>query len=65
MAANQTNGKPPVDIDRIFAEGKPIEDALARAFRDAVIQHRQNGVPMVFWQDGKVTLVPADQVDID
>ena len=50
------------DIGQIFREGTAIEEALERAYRRAVKQHRQNGVPMVFWENGKVVEVPADQL---
>jgi len=35
-----------------------------RAFRKAVLDHRRAGVPMVFWKDGKIVHVPADQVPL-
>jgi len=50
------------DIDQIFRDGTAIDEALARAYRRAVKQHRQNGVPMVFWENGKIVEVPADQL---
>jgi hypothetical protein len=52
----------PKDIDQIFRDGTAIDDALDRAYRRAVKQHRQNGVPMVFWENGKIIKVPADQL---
>jgi len=39
------------DIDQIFRDGTAIEEAVERAYRRAVKQHRQNGVPMVFWEN--------------
>ena len=50
------------DIDQIFREGTAIDEAVERAYRRAVRQHRQNGVPMVFWENGKIVEVPADQL---
>jgi hypothetical protein len=50
------------DIDQIFQNGTAIDEALDRAYRRAVRQHRQNGVPMVFWENGKILKVPADQL---
>ena len=50
------------DIDQIFRDGTAIEEALERAYRRAVKQHRQNGVPMVFWENGKIVEIPADQL---
>jgi hypothetical protein len=50
------------DIDQILRDGTAIDEALDRAYRRAVRQHRQNGVPMVFWENGKILKVPADQL---
>jgi len=41
-----------------------LEAAFRRAFRKAVLEHRRAGVPMVFWEDGKIVHVPADQVPL-
>jgi len=51
------------DIDQIFRDGTAIDEALDRAYRKAVRQHRQNGVPMSFWENGKVVEIPADQLE--
>jgi len=39
-----------------------VSRALNAAVRDAVEVHRQAGLPLAVWQDGKVALVPADSV---
>jgi len=41
-----------------------IEAAFRRAFRKPVLEHRRAGVPMVFWENGKIVHVPADQVPL-
>jgi hypothetical protein len=50
------------DLDQIFRDGTAIDEALDRDYRKAVCQHKQNGVPMVFWENGKIIKVPADQL---
>jgi hypothetical protein len=40
-----------------------VNQALDEAARDAVNVHIQSGLPMVDWQDGKVVLVPAEEVE--
>lgn len=50
------------DLDQIFRDGTAIDEALDRAYRKAVRQHRHNGFPMVFWENGKIVEVPADQL---
>jgi hypothetical protein len=52
------------DIGELFAQRAPIQEALNEAVRDAVRQHRQAGLPMAVWKDGKVAWVSADEVDI-
>ena len=37
--------------------------ALNEAARDAVNIHKEAGLPMVDWQDGKVVLVSAEEVE--
>lgn len=37
--------------------------ALNEAARDAVELHKRSGLPMVYSQDGKVVLVPAEEVE--
>jgi CubicO group peptidase (beta-lactamase class C family) len=39
-----------------------IAQALNEAARDAVELHKQSGIPLAVWKDGKVALVPADEV---
>lgn len=58
------NANRDVDIDDAFERGTPIDDAMEAAFREAVEQHRRARAPMVFWEDGKVVLIPAEQVQI-
>ena len=52
------------DISAVFRDGKAIDEAMRQAFHEAVRDHRRTGVPMVFWENGKVVKVPADQVPL-
>jgi hypothetical protein len=36
--------------------------ALNRAFARVVAEHKQNGLPVVLWRDGKVVHVPAEEL---
>lgn len=51
------------DIDRIFAEGKEIDEAVKRAVREAVLRHKQAGNPVVTWRDGKIVWLQPDEID--
>jgi hypothetical protein len=55
-------GKPEKDISRIFREGTLIDEAIAKAGREAVLQHKQKGLPLVIWRDGQIVLVPPEEL---
>lgn len=50
------------DIGQIFRDGTAIDNALQKAYLEAVHLHRMHGVPMVFWENGKIVEIPADQL---
>ncbi len=51
----------PKDIDEIFREGTLIDEAMNAAVRDAVQLHKEKGLPLVVWRDGKVVWIsPAE-----
>lgn len=50
-------------IDEIFAEGTPIDEALKKAVREAVLQHKRAGNPIVVWRDGKTVWLQPDEID--
>jgi hypothetical protein len=49
----------PTRIGRIFVEGTLVDRAVEAAARDALALHRQAGVPVVVYRDGKVVTVSA------
>jgi hypothetical protein len=53
------------DIGRIFAEGTLIDEALARAVREALIRHRLLGNPVAEWRDGRVVWVQPEDIPVD
>ena len=52
------------NIAKIFAEGKLIDKALRMAAREALLRHKQAGVPIVVWRRGKVVRIPADKIKV-
>lgn len=52
----------PKDISRIFVEdGHLIDEALKQGVRDAVLRHKEAGLPVVIYRDGKaVRLMPQE-----
>lgn len=49
-------------IGRIFLEGTLVDRAVDAAAWDALALHKQAGVPVVVYRDGKVVTVPARAV---
>jgi hypothetical protein len=47
------------NIDELFKAGKPIDDAINKATREAVKRHHQARQAVVVWQDGKIVWLPA------
>jgi hypothetical protein len=43
------------DVDKILFE-------MSQAVREALGQHRRNGNAVAVWRDGRVELIPADQI---
>lgn len=41
-----------------------VTAALQRGARQALIKHKAMGVPIAIWKDGKVVLVPPEQIEI-
>ena len=41
------------DINRIFAEGTLVDEAVWNATREAILDHKRAGNPICIWRDGK------------
>jgi hypothetical protein len=52
------------NISELFADGAVIDRALKQAVQEALLLHRQRGVPIVIWRDGRVVWVPADEIPL-
>ena len=50
---------------RLFIEhGKDIERVLQRAVNHALSMHKRLGIPIATWKDGKVVIVPPEEIVI-
>lgn len=52
-------------IAEVFSEGRPIDEALKRATREAVLRHKIAGDPIVVWKDGKIVWLDPDEIPLD
>jgi hypothetical protein len=53
----------PVNIARVFDDGRRIDAAVQRAVSAARQRHKQAGLPVAEWRDGKVVWIPAEQIE--
>ena len=56
--------EPEKDISKIFLERTLVDEAMNAAVREAVLRHKQLGLPLATWRDGKVVWIPAESVDL-
>jgi hypothetical protein len=56
--------KPKRDPGEVLADGEALDRAIVAAHRRVIIRHRQLGIPLVFWRDGRVVEVSADSVEL-
>ncbi len=53
------------DIEALFEDGRAIDAALAKAVREAVLEHKRAGNPIAVWKDGRVVWIPAEEITVD
>jgi hypothetical protein len=46
-------------------QGKPIVAALRRAARSALLEHKRAGNPVASSEDGKVVIIPAEEIEVE
>jgi hypothetical protein len=49
-------------IGEKFELGYPIDEALERAYRQTMRIHKKLGQSVVSWRDGKVVIIPPEEV---
>jgi hypothetical protein len=54
--------KPESTIATKFREGWPIDRALVKAVREALVVHKRLGHPIATWRDGEVVWIPPEQI---
>lgn len=56
------NKQPKPDIDRIFADGRLIDEAMRESVQKAFLEHKRAGNPIATMKDGKVVLVNPEVI---
>jgi hypothetical protein len=54
--------KPKSRITELLRDGTVIDRAMRKAVRQALLRHRQAGVPIVEWRDGKIVVTPPEEI---
>lgn len=55
----------PSHIDRVFADGRLVDEAVEAAAQDAIDRHRDAGRPVVIARDGRPVEVPVSALSQD
>jgi len=56
---------PPRNITEIFLKGSPIDEAIRKAAREAILAHKREGLPVPVWKDGKTVWIPPEEIEIE
>jgi hypothetical protein len=56
------NEQPPSSIAELLADDALINEAIARAVREAVLKHARAGQPVATWQNGQVIWIEPDEI---
>lgn len=59
--------KPEIKLtNRLFIEhAEDIEQILRRAVRHALLMHKRLGNPIATWRNGKVVIVPPEEIQVE
>jgi hypothetical protein len=52
------------DIGKLFNDREGMDRALARAVRQALLQHKRAGNPVATWRDGKVVWIAPEEIEV-
>lgn len=53
------------DVGRLFVEGTAIDDAIARAVRQAILRHKREQRPIVIYRDGAIVWIQPDDIELE
>ena len=49
----------------LIAEGRAVDEAMSEAVRHALLTHKRAGNPIASWKDGRVVVIPAEEIEIE
>lgn len=54
----------PLDRGRLMASGA-VDEAMREAVRHALLTHKRAGNPVASWKDGRVVIIPAEEIQVE
>lgn len=57
--------EPNIPEELFVTHGKEIEEILRRAVRHALWKHKRLGHSIAVWRDGKVVIVPPEEIPVE
>ena len=52
-------------IDAFFSDNERLTKAMGRAVQDALRVHKALGHSVVSWEDGKVVIIPPEEIQLE
>ncbi|MFL6285878.1 MAG: hypothetical protein ACJ74Q_22280 [Pyrinomonadaceae bacterium] len=49
----------------LVAEGETVDRAMKAAVRHALLTHKRAGNPIASWKDGRVIIIPAEEIPVE
>ncbi len=53
------------DLEALLQDDAVVGGALRTAARQAIRQHKEEGLPLAMWRDGEVAWVPAEELEAE
>lgn len=60
-----TKTDPSLDVGALFQDDALIGGALERAVRRTIREHKEEGLPLAVWRQGKVVWVAAEELEAE
>lgn len=53
------------DLEALLLDDTLIGAALRTAAREAIREHKEEGLPLAMWRDGEVVWIPAEELEAE
>ncbi|GBD96959.1 MAG TPA: hypothetical protein ENG83_04765 [Nitrospirae bacterium] len=53
------------NIDEFFNTGTEIDEALQQGVKEALLQHKKAGNPIVSWENGKIIWIQPEDIPVE